>query len=48
MIANIIVGIIVFGGIGFSAYKTIKSKKEGTSCGCGCSGCSKAADSCKK
>lgn len=48
MLANIIVGIIVFGGIGFAGYKTFKAKKEGAGCGCGCSGCSKAADSCKK
>lgn len=48
MLANIIVGVIVFGGIGFSAYRTIKSRKEGGSCGCGCSGCSKAGDSCDK
>ncbi|SHO44988.1 FeoB-associated Cys-rich membrane protein [Anaerocolumna xylanovorans] len=48
MLANIIVGAIVFGGIIFAAYKTFKAKKDGASCGCGCSGCGKSADSCKK
>ncbi|BCJ99435.1 FeoB-associated Cys-rich membrane protein [Anaerocolumna chitinilytica] len=48
MLATIIVGAIVFGGIGFSAYKTIRAKKEGAGCGCGCAGCSNAEASCKK
>ncbi|WOO37348.1 MULTISPECIES: FeoB-associated Cys-rich membrane protein [Clostridia] len=48
IIANIVVGAIVFGGIGFAGFKTLKSKKEGAGCGCGCSGCSKATDSCNK
>ncbi|MFU0828253.1 MAG: hypothetical protein ACFWTJ_12140 [Lachnoclostridium sp.] len=41
--ATFIVGIIVLGGIAFSGYKTYKSRKTGGGCGCGCSGCSKAA-----
>lgn len=48
IIANIVVGAIVFGGIGFAGYKTIKEKKEGASCAGGCAGCGKATDSCNK
>ncbi|KAA8674604.1 FeoB-associated Cys-rich membrane protein [Clostridium sp. MT-14] len=40
--ATVIVSVVLFGIIGFSAYKTYKSHKRGGGCSCGCSGCSKS------
>ena len=39
-IGSIIVFIVVAAIIGFAIYKQVKNKKNGNSCGCGCSGCS--------
>ncbi|MFL0196410.1 FeoB-associated Cys-rich membrane protein [Clostridium sp. WILCCON 0269] len=40
--STVIVGVILFGIIGFAGYKTYKSRKGGSGCGCGCSGCNKS------
>ncbi|MBV4432518.1 FeoB-associated Cys-rich membrane protein [Clostridium tyrobutyricum] len=45
--STVIVAIVVFGIVGFSEYRTFKSHKNGGGCSCGCSGCSKSANSCK-
>ncbi len=34
-----IIGAVVLAVIIFAGYKTYKGHKNGTSCGCGCSGC---------
>jgi hypothetical protein len=36
--ATVVIGAIVFAGIGFAAYHTFKPRKKG-GCGCGCEGC---------
>jgi hypothetical protein len=39
---NIVVGFIVFGALIFITVRLIvKFRRGGTSCGCGCGGCSK-------
>jgi hypothetical protein len=43
--ANVIVGSIVFGILGYIIYRQIKSRRQGTgSCHSGCSGCPYACD----
>ncbi|MCH3963816.1 MAG: FeoB-associated Cys-rich membrane protein [Clostridium sp.] len=45
--STIIVGVIIFGIIGFSGYRTYKSHKNGGGCSCGCSSCGKSDSYCK-
>lgn len=39
-VGTIVVALIVAAVIGFAIYSTVKDKKKGNSCGCGCEGCS--------
>ncbi|MEY8762750.1 MULTISPECIES: FeoB-associated Cys-rich membrane protein [Clostridium] len=37
--STVIVSIVLFSIIGFSAYKTYRAHKKGGGCSCGCSSC---------
>lgn len=39
MIGNIIAAAVVLTAIGLALWKTIKDRKKGGSCGCGCDHC---------
>ena len=47
MIGNIIAAAVVLIAIGLAIWKTIKDRKNGSSCGCGCNQCA-AHDVCRK
>jgi hypothetical protein len=36
---NYILGVLIFGGAVFVAYKQIRKLKRGKGCACGCGGC---------